>query len=93
MKPIEFPQQTMVWAKNQPPYLPLPAFVDELETISCWKLTWRERCKLFFTGRLWLRQSNFGARLQPQAPTVDMPFLSDSYFKLNLNAWNKWRKR
>ncbi len=34
MTPIEFPQQTIVWAKDQPPYLPLPAFTNERETIS-----------------------------------------------------------
>lgn len=32
MTPIEFPEQTIVWAKNQPPYLPLPAYTDERET-------------------------------------------------------------
>lgn len=75
MKPIEFPEQTQVWAKNQPPYLPLPAYTDERETISLWTLTWRERFKVLFTGRLWLRQLNFGSALQPQAPSVDRPFV------------------
>lgn len=76
MEPVEFPEQTMVWAKNQPPYLPLPAYTDERETISCWKLTWRERFRVLVSGRLWLRQMNFGAPLQPQAPTVERPFQS-----------------
>lgn len=76
MKPIEFPEQTQVWAKDQPPYLPLPAYSNERETISLWALTWRERLKLLFTGRLWLRQLNFGSALQPQAPTVHNPFLT-----------------
>ena len=67
MKPIQFPEQTMVWAENQPPYLPLPAYTDDRETISLWALTWRERIRALFTGRLWLRQLNFGAALQPQA--------------------------
>ena len=74
MKPIEFPEQTIVWAKNQPPYLPLPAYTDDRETISCWQLTWMERIKVMLFGRLWLRQLNFGAALQPQSPTVDAPF-------------------
>lgn len=77
MTPIEFPEQTMVWAKDQPPYLPLPAFVNERETISLWSLTWAERFRLLWTGRLWLRQMNFGAPLQPQAPTTESPFLPD----------------
>jgi hypothetical protein len=74
MTPIEFPQQTIVWAKNQPPYLPLPAYTDDRETISCWQLTWRERLKVLCFGCLWLRQMNFGSPLQPQALSVDTPF-------------------
>jgi len=74
MKPIEFPEQTIVWAKDQPPYLPLPAYTDEQETISCWRLTWRERLTVLLRGRLWLCQMNFGSALQPQAPTVESPF-------------------
>lgn len=75
MTPVEFPEQTIVWAKNQPPYLPLPAYTDERQTISCWQLTRLERLKVLCSGRLWLRQMNFGAALQPQAPAVDSPFI------------------
>ena len=74
MTPLEFPEQTMVWAKNQPPYLPLPAYTDDRETITLWSLTWRERLRVLLTGRLWLRQLNFRAPLQPQRPTVERPF-------------------
>lgn len=69
MKPVEFPEQTTVWAKDQPPYLPLPAYSNERETISCWRL------RVLFIGRLWLRQLNFGGALQPQAPSVECPFV------------------
>jgi len=75
LTPIEFPEQTIVWAKDQPPYLPLPAFTNEEETISCWSLTWLERLRILWTGRLWLRQMNFGDKLQPQAPCVESPFV------------------
>lgn len=75
MIPIKFPQQTVVWAKDQKPYLPLPAYTDERETISCWQLSWKERFKVLITGNIWLRQFNFGTRLQPQSPSVDSPFL------------------
>ena len=77
MKPIEFPEQTMVWAKDQPPYLPLPAYTDDRETISLWALTWRERIRALFTGRLWLRQLNLGNPLQPQVPSLQSPFKGD----------------
>ena len=76
MEPIEFPQQTVVWAKNQPPYLPLPAYTDDTQTISCWKLTLIERIKILLYGKLWLRQMNFGDKLQPQAPCVESPFIN-----------------
>lgn len=75
MTPIEFRHQNIVIAKDQPPYLPLPAFVNDRETISLWRLTWRERVRVLLTGRLWLRQMNFGRALQPQAPCVESPFL------------------
>ena len=79
MTPIEFPEQTMVWAKDQKPYLPLPAYSDERETISCWALTWRERFLVLWFGRLWLRQMNFGQALQPQAPCIESPFQGDKF--------------
>ena len=74
MRPIEFPEQTLVWAKDQPEYEPLPAYTDDVETVSLWRLTWRERFKVLVTGKLWLRQCNFGGPLQPQLPTVDSPW-------------------
>lgn len=75
MKPVEFPEQTVVWAKDQPPYLPLPAFTDEKQTISCWKLSLWERFKILVFGTLWLRQLNFGNALQPQIIEIDSPFV------------------
>ena len=75
MKPIEFPQQNIVWAKNQPPYLPLPAYTDEKWTISCWKLTLKDYIKLLLGGKLWLFHKNFGEPLQPQSLSIDTPFV------------------
>jgi hypothetical protein len=74
MKPVDFKQSNIVLGKNQPEYLDLPVFTNDEMTVSCWKLTWRERLKLLFTGRLWLTQLNFSQPLQPQAPTVDSVF-------------------
>lgn len=75
MIPVTFPEQTTVWAKDQPPYLPLPAYSDEKETISLWQLSWLERIRVLLTGKIWLRQMNLGKPLQPQAPTVYNPFV------------------
>ena len=76
MKPLAFPEQTQVWAENQPPYLRLPAYTNERETITLWSLTWWERLRVLLFGRLWLRQCNFGQPLQPQRPTIDCPFVA-----------------
>ncbi len=78
MKPTTFPEQTIVWAANQPPYLPLPAYTDDRQTITRWRLTWRERIRIALLGVLWLRQLNFGDPLQPQSPSVQSPFVKGS---------------
>jgi hypothetical protein len=75
MTPIKFPEQNSTLAEEQPQYIPLPVCVLPNEIISCWRLTLRERLKLLFTGRLWLRIQTFGELLQPQLPTIDCPFL------------------
>ena len=75
MEPIKFPQANMVYAENQPPFLPLPCYRNKEETISCWKLTPEELAKVAETGILWLRQVNFMAPLQAQSPSVDNPFI------------------
>lgn len=76
MKLIEFPEQTVVIAKDQPEYEPLPAHVfhDATGRIACcWRLTWRERFKLLFTGLIWHQVLTFGHALQPQLLTVEKP--------------------
>jgi len=75
VKPIEFPEQNCVYAKDQPEYLPLPVHkTPDGMVISCWALTWRERLKVAFTGRMWWSVLTFNHPLQPQLPSVDRPF-------------------
>lgn len=77
MKPVDFPEQNAVLAKDQPEYLPLPVHrVEEPEgrVISCWQLTVRERLAVLITGRLWLTQMTFNTPLQPQLPQINSPF-------------------
>ena len=75
MYPIEFPEQNLVLAEDQPEYLPLPSHrADDGEVISCWLLSWRERLRVLWTGRLWLRQLTFNEPLQPQLLEVESPF-------------------
>ena len=79
MKPIEFPEQNVVFAKDQPEYLPLPVHkTPDGMVISCWALTWRERFKMLLTGRMWWSVLTFNQPLQPQCPHVDRPFVSNA---------------
>ena len=85
MKLIEFEEQTVVFAKDQPEYNPLPAYKykddDEGEIVFCWemnvKLGWRERFKILFSGvfsrHLWHHVLTFNQSLQPQRLTLEKP--------------------
>lgn len=68
MNPIPFPEQNTVFAKDQPEYQPLPAYVDqgpEGHVISCWKLSFKERVTLLITGKLWVSLMSFHKPLTP----------------------------
>lgn len=77
MKLIEFLEQTVVIAKDQPEYLPLPAHRfagDQQGRIACcWQLTWRERIAVLIGGKLWHQVLTFNQPLQPQLLTVAKP--------------------
>jgi hypothetical protein len=75
MKLIEFPEQTVVIAKDQDPYLPLPAFkFPDGRIVCCWQLSWKEIVRLIFGERLiWHQVLTFNAPLQPQKLTVEKP--------------------
>ena len=72
MKPIEFNEKNCVYAEHQDEYLNLPAQkTEDGRIISCWKLTWKERIKALFNGKLWISQMTFHTPLQPILPSVD----------------------
>ena len=76
MELIEFPEQNVVYAKDQPEYKPLPAHRiggADGRIICCWRLTWPERLKLLVTGRIWHHILTFYQPLQPQLLEVDKP--------------------
>lgn len=74
MKPVEFAEQNVVFAKDQPEYLPLPAYISPAgEVTSCWQMDWRERLRVLRTGRVFFTALTFGAPLQPQLPSVMPP--------------------
>lgn len=76
MELIDFPEQNTVFAKDQPEYRRLPAhrFNDDDGRIACcWQLSWRERLRVLFTGRIWQQVLTFNNPLQPQLLTVEKP--------------------
>jgi hypothetical protein len=78
VKPVRFPEQNVVYAKDQPEYLPLPALrgpSPEHVVVSRWAFSWRERLKILVFGKMWLSSLTFGGALQPLLPEVDRPEL------------------
>jgi hypothetical protein len=77
MTPIDpqiFGLELKVYAKEQPEYVPLPARVDEYGTvITRWKLTWRERWKVFWSGELYITVMTFNKPLQPIRCSIERP--------------------
>jgi len=72
MDAIEFKEQNIVIAKDQPEYIPLPALVDENgNVVTCWKLSTDEIEKISKTGELWLQVMTFNQPLQPLYLTVE----------------------
>ena len=82
MNLIDFPEQTVVIAKDQPEYLPLPAhrFKDDPQgrIACCWRMTLRERLRVLWTGRLWHQVLTFGQPLQPQLLSTEKPDMSSN---------------
>lgn len=73
MKPIKFKEANVVFGEDQPEYLPLPAYcadTKEGHAVTCWKLSFLERIRILFTGRVWLSQLTFRKPLQPIRPAV-----------------------
>lgn len=70
MKNIKFKECNVEIAKDQEEYNTLYAYMDSEVTVSCHKLSFKERLKILFSGELWLGQANFGQPLQPQLPSV-----------------------
>lgn len=74
MQLSEFDGQNIVIAKDQPEYLPLPAYLAADGTVTCrWRLTFRERIRVLWRGEVWHQILTFRQPLQPQSLTVTQP--------------------
>ncbi len=79
MRPVDFPAsnktltEPAAWhTQSRGRCENLPVWNDGEESISCWRLGWRERLKVLFTGRVWLRVVG-GLTQPPVSLLVDKP--------------------
>jgi len=74
---VEFPEQNVIVAKDQPEYRPLPCHRfhnDPQGRIAfCWQLSWRDRLRVLRTGKLWHEVLTFYQPLQPQLLRTEKP--------------------
>lgn len=75
---FKLPESEMVvYAENQPQYIPLPMWkgLDDPEgrRVSRWRLTWRERLSVLLGGSIWISILTFGKPLQPVLPEASCP--------------------
>uniref|UniRef100_A0A6H1ZCX9 Uncharacterized protein n=1 Tax=viral metagenome TaxID=1070528 RepID=A0A6H1ZCX9_9ZZZZ len=74
MKAIDFKQRNIIFARNQPQYLPLPAHRASDGTVtSCWKLSFSERLKIALKGKIYLQTLTFNHPPQPLKMLVSKP--------------------
>lgn len=76
MQPTEFPESNAVLGEGQPEYTPMPVYRyvgDEGRTVSVWRLSFWERLRLIFTGRIYVQVLTFRTPIQPQLLTVEKP--------------------
>lgn len=78
MRIVEFPECNTTYAKDQPEYLSLPAYTSPKgRVVSCWKMSFIEKVKVLFTGKVYLSLLTFNRPLQPQLLTVYKPVMDD----------------
>jgi len=71
MIPIEFKGQNVVFAKDQPEYIPLPAHRDSEGVVTtCWKFSFKERLRVLLGAKLYWQHLTFNQPLQPVKPIV-----------------------
>ncbi len=92
MKPVTpvFPGHALpevVYAKDQPEYMPLPAYrTHDGMVVTRWKLSVWERLRVLFSGSLWLTILTFNRPLQPIKLDAICPTHTTSTVKGDRNA-------
>jgi len=66
MKPVTFKEANVNFAESQDQYETLPAFKDnDGVVISCWKMSFIERLRILFHGKVWMSLMTFNKPLTP----------------------------
>jgi len=68
MNGVYFKEVNVEYAKDQPEYKTLPALrinSERGEVITCWGLSFKERLKVLFFGKIWLSLLSFNNPLTP----------------------------
>ena len=69
-----FKEHEVVFAKDQPEYMPLPALrFDDGMVITRWRLSFRERLQILFGCDIWLYAIGVFGALQPVKLTIETP--------------------
>ena len=83
MKAIEFKEQNSQIAKDQDKYLTLPSFRakdDNGTMITCNYLSFKERLKVLFTGKIWMSEWTFNKPITPRSFHVNKWDVLDKEF-------------
>ena len=78
MKAIDFKESNNVYGEKQFAYKNLHALVLENGyVVTCWKLSFWDKAKVLFTGKVWLSLITHAESIPPQLITVNKPFYYD----------------
>lgn len=66
-------ERETVFAKNQPPYLPLAALPVKDGIVTRWRMSWKERLQALWHGDVYLWIKTFGKPLQPVMLRTERP--------------------
>lgn len=80
MKPAKFPENNIVLGEDQKQYMDLPAHFDQKDPTgrmtTAWKLSFRERIRILFRGRIWLATLTWRDPFQPVYLSTEKPKLT-----------------
>jgi hypothetical protein len=91
MKAIDFEESNLQLGKDQQEYETLPVLrmdSERREMISCWQLSFTEKLRVLFTGKIWLNVLTFNNPFQPVLLTTKRTDL----FTVAADHWSWWKK-